>query len=46
MARQRADVKDIVLYRDAPEFPEFADVDEEFGRDQPQVHRGHQALAA
>src|SRR6202035_2479437 len=43
--RQRADVKDVALDRDPPQFGDFADIDDEFRRDQTQVHRRHQALA-
>ena len=46
MARQRSDVKDIAPHRDAPQFGELADVDDKFRRNQTQIHRGHQALAA
>ena len=46
MTRQRANSEQFAGHRNAAQFREFADVDDEFGGDQPQVHRGHQALAA
>ena len=46
MARQRADTKRLASHRDSAQFREFADIDDQFRGDQPQIHRGHQALAA
>ena len=46
MARQRANGEDAALHRDPAKLGEFADIDNEFGGDQPQIHRRHQALAA
>jgi hypothetical protein len=46
MTRQRTDGKDIAPHRDSSQFGDLADIDDEFRRDQTQVHRGHQALAA
>jgi len=46
MAGQRPDGKDIAAHCDSPQFGDLADIDEQFRRDQTQIHRGHQALAA
>ena len=46
MARQRTDGEDVTPHRDPAQLGEFADIDDQFGRDQPQIHRRHQALAA
>ena len=46
MTRQRANPEKLAVHRNAAQLGEFADIDDEFGGDQPQVHRGHQALAA
>ena len=46
MARERADAKDIAPHGDAPKLGNLANIDKEFRRDQTQVHRGHQTLAA
>ena len=46
MTGQRTDGEDVAAHRDATQFGNFADIDDQFGRDQPQIHRGHQALAA
>ena len=46
MARQRTDAEDAAPHRDSAQFGDLANIDDQFGRDQTQVHRGHQALAA
>ena len=46
MTGQRADPDDTARHRNTAQLGEFADIDDEFGRDQAQIHRGHQALAA
>jgi len=46
MARQRANGEDIAFDRDPAKLSKLADIDNEFGRDQAQVHSRHQALAA
>jgi hypothetical protein len=46
MARQRADGNNIAAYHDSPQFGDLADIDDQFRRNQTQIHRGHQALAA
>jgi hypothetical protein len=47
MAGQRADAKDIAADLTMPcKFGDVADIDQQFRREQTQIHRGHQALAA
>jgi len=46
MPRQRADDERLVLHRNAAQLPDIANVDDQFRRNQAQVHRGNQALAA
>ena len=45
MARQRADGEDIAAQGYSLELGDRADIDHQFRTDQPQIHRGHQALA-
>src|SRR5262245_9427127 len=46
MPGQRADDERFALDRDPAQFGEFADIDDHFRRNQPQIHRGDQALPA
>jgi len=46
VARQGTDAQDIASHPDAAQFGDLADIDDEFRRNQTQVHRGHQALPA
>ena len=46
MAGQRADDERLALDRDPAQFGELADIDNHVRRDQPQIHRGNQALPA
>ena len=46
VARQPADGEHIASDRDPPKFGKLADIDNQFGRDQAQIHGRHQALAA
>ena len=43
---QRADGENLLLHRNSAQLGEATNIDHEFGRDQPQVHRRHQALTA
>ena len=43
---QRANRKDVTIHRNPAKLSQLADVDNEFGGDQAQIHRRHQALAA
>ena len=45
MARQRSDPDRIADNRDAAQLGQCADVDDQFGGNQPEIHRRHQALA-
>ena len=46
MPRQRANSQGVAGHGDALQFSDLSDIDDQFGRDQPQIHRWHQALAA
>ena len=46
MAGQRTDSENIAGDGNAAQFGELADIDDQFGRNQAQIHRRHQALAA
>ena len=46
MARQRTDAQNTAPQRNSAQFGDLADIDDEFGGYQTQIHRGHQALAA
>ena len=46
VARQRTDGEDAFLHRNPAQLGQLADIDNEFGRDQAQIHRRQQALAA
>ena len=45
MTRQRADAETPRLHRNPAQLGQLADIDNEFGGDQAQIHRRHQALA-
>ena len=46
VACQRTDGDDAFLHHHSAQLVQLADIDDEFGRDQAQIHRRHQALAA
>ena len=46
MARQSTDADNVTFNNDATQLIQFAYIDDQFRRDQTQIHRGQQALAA